>query len=64
MFPGQRRTRDRMTKCLRMMLEDNTGSTLVEYALIIALIAAVCVLAVSRLGQANSSVLSSAANSL
>lgn len=53
-----------MTKCLRTMLSDNSGGTLVEYALIIALIAAVCVLAVSKLGQNNSSILSSAAQSI
>ena len=53
-----------MTKYLRMMLSDNSGGTLVEYALIIALVAAVAVLAVSKLGQNNSSVLSSSAASI
>lgn len=53
-----------MTKCLRMMLLDTTGGTLVEYALIISLVAAVAVLAVSKLGQNNSAVLSSSAASL
>lgn len=53
-----------MTKCLRMMLLDTTGGTLVEYTLIIALVAAVAVLAVSKLGQNNSSILSSSAASL
>lgn len=47
-----------------MMLLDTTGGTLVEYALIISLVAAVAVLAVSKLGQNNSSVLSSSAKSL
>lgn len=53
-----------MTKYLRMMLSDNSGGTLVEYALIIALVAAVAVLAISKLGQNNSSTLSSAAQSI
>lgn len=53
-----------MTKSLRMMLSDNSGGTLVEYALIIALVAAVAILAISRLGANNSSVLSSAAASV
>ena len=53
-----------MTKCLRMMLADTCGGTLVEYAMIIALVAAVAVLAVAKLGQNNSSLLSSSAASL
>jgi Flp pilus assembly pilin Flp len=53
-----------MTKYLRMMLSDNSGGTLIEYALIIALVAAVAVLAVSKLGSNNSSSLSSAAASI
>lgn len=64
MFQRQPRTRERMTKCLRTMLSDTSGGTLVEYALIIALIAAVAVLAVSTLGRNNSSILNSAANSI
>ncbi|HEY1976963.1 MAG TPA: hypothetical protein VGG89_10480 [Candidatus Baltobacteraceae bacterium] len=53
-----------MTKSLRLMLSDDSGGTLVEYALIIALIAAVAVLAVFKLGSNNSSTLSSAAHSI
>ena len=53
-----------MTKYLRMMLSDNGGGTLIEYALIIALVAALCVVAVSKLGSNNSAVLSSAAHSI
>jgi Flp pilus assembly pilin Flp len=47
-----------------MMLSDSTGGTLVEYALIVALVAAVSVLAVAKLGQNNSTILSSSAASL
>ena len=53
-----------MTKCLRMMLSDSTGGTLIEYALIVALIAAVAVIAVLKLGANNSSVLSKSAASI
>lgn len=53
-----------MTKSLRLMLSDESGGTLVEYALIVALVAAVAVLAVSKLGANNSSVLSSSARSI
>jgi Flp pilus assembly pilin Flp len=53
-----------MTKYLRMMLSDDSGGTLIEYALIIALVAAVGVLAVAKLGSNNSASLSSAANSI
>lgn len=53
-----------MTKCLRLLLSDTSGGTLVEYALIIALVAAVAVLAVSKLGQNNSTILSTSAKSL
>jgi len=53
-----------MTKSLRLMLSDNSGGTLVEYALIVALVAAVAVLAVAKLGANNSSVLSSSAHSI
>jgi Flp pilus assembly pilin Flp len=47
-----------------MMLSDTAGGTLIEYALIIALVAAVAVLAVSKLGSNNSSVLSKSAASI
>jgi Flp pilus assembly pilin Flp len=53
-----------MTKSLRLMLSDDSGGTLVEYALIVALIAVVAILAVSRLGANNSSTLSKAAASI
>jgi Flp pilus assembly pilin Flp len=53
-----------MTKSLRLLLADTSAGNLVEYALIIALVAAVGVLAVATLGKNNSSMLSSAANSI
>lgn len=53
-----------MIKSMRMMLSDDAGGTLVEYALIIALVAAVAVVAVLKLGQNNSTTLSSAATSI
>jgi Flp pilus assembly pilin Flp len=53
-----------MTKCLRKMLSDTSGGTLIEYALIVALVAAVCVLAVYTLGRNNSAILNSAAHSI
>jgi Flp pilus assembly pilin Flp len=53
-----------MMQCLRRLLADSSGGTLVEYTLIIALVAAVAVLAVMKLGSNNSSILSSAAQSI
>jgi Flp pilus assembly pilin Flp len=53
-----------MAKWFRMMLSDTSGATIVEYAIVIALIAAVAVLAVSQLGHNNSTTLSRAASSL
>jgi len=64
MFPVQRRTSNPMAKSLRLMLSDNAGGTLIEYALIVALVAAVAVVAVSKLGANNSSVLSKSAASI
>lgn len=46
------------------MLRDDQGATLVEYSLIVALIAAVCIGAVTALGSKASNKLNSAANSL
>lgn len=53
-----------MIQTLKAMLANEDGATLVEYALIIALIAVVALLAISRLGTAASSSLSSAAASI
>ena len=53
-----------MIQTLKAMLANEDGATLVEYALIIALIAVVALLAISKLGQNASSTLSSAANSI
>jgi Flp pilus assembly pilin Flp len=46
------------------MLRDTSAGTIVEYALIMVLIAVVAILAVSKLGTNNSAVLNSAAASV
>jgi pilus assembly protein Flp/PilA len=46
------------------MLRDEEGATLVEYALIVALIAVVAIAAISLLGTRASTTLSSAASSI
>lgn len=46
------------------MLHDEHGATLVEYSLIVALIAAVCIGAVTALGSNASNKLNGAANAL
>lgn len=46
------------------MLRDEEGASLVEYALIVALIAVVAIVVVRTLGQNASTVLSSAATSI
>lgn len=53
-----------MIQTLKSMLANEDGATLVEYALIIALIAVVALLAISKLGSNASSTLSSAAASI
>jgi pilus assembly protein Flp/PilA len=49
---------------LRKGLVDDAGVTLVEYALLLALIAVICVVAVSLIGHNANTILSKAAQSL
>ncbi|HKE37338.1 MAG TPA: Flp family type IVb pilin [Candidatus Baltobacteraceae bacterium] len=53
-----------MIQTLKAMLANEDGATLVEYALIVALIAVVALLAISALGKNASTTLSTAANSI
>ncbi len=53
-----------MRTTLISMLADENGATLVEYALIVALIAAVAVFAVKALGSNANNSLTTSANSL
>lgn len=53
-----------MIQTLKAMLANEDGATLVEYALIVALIAVVALLAISQLGKNASSTLSTAAASI
>jgi pilus assembly protein Flp/PilA len=53
-----------MIQNLKAMLANEDGATMVEYALIIALIAVVALLAVSALGHNASSTLNTAADSI
>lgn len=53
-----------MLHYLRAMLEDNGGATLVEYALLLSLIAVVCVLSIKLVGTNTSTLLNSAAKSM
>ncbi|MHB8144407.1 MAG: Flp family type IVb pilin [Vulcanimicrobiaceae bacterium] len=39
-----------MIKALRSMLRDDAGATMVEYGILVALIAAVCIVIISTLG--------------
>ena len=49
---------------LRARFDEERGASLVEYALLVALIAVVCIAAISLLGGAASSKFSTVANSL
>jgi pilus assembly protein Flp/PilA len=49
---------------LRAMLKDDRGVTVLEYALLLALIAVVCVLAVKLVGSNTSTMMSTTAQSL
>jgi pilus assembly protein Flp/PilA len=49
---------------LRARFDDEAGASLVEYALLVALIAVVCIAAVTLLGNQASSKLNTAANSI
>jgi pilus assembly protein Flp/PilA len=46
------------------LADDDRGASLVEYALLVALIAVVCIVAVTLLGQAASSKFSSVASAI
>ncbi len=54
----------RIGHSLRQMIADQSGATLVEYALIVALIAVVAIAAISLLGKNASSTLNKAATSI
>ena len=53
-----------MWKTFRAMLNDDSGATLVEYSLVVALIAVVCIVIIKQLGQNASTVLQSASDSI
>ena len=53
-----------MLTTLKSMLANEDGATLVEYALIVALIAVVAIIVIKTLGTNASSVLSGAASSI
>ncbi len=48
-----------MIKALRSMLRDDAGATMVEYGILVALIAAVCIAVISLLGKSIQSVFTS-----
>lgn len=51
-------------KTLQTLLKDDTGATMVEYGIMVALIAAVCIVLVSTLGKRVSSAFSSVNSSI
>jgi pilus assembly protein Flp/PilA len=53
-----------MRRTINVLTYDDDGATLVEYALLLALIAVVCVLAITLIGQNTSTLLSTAAHSM
>lgn len=53
-----------MIRPLFALLRSDDGATLVEYALVVALIAVVCILAVSKFGGVTANSLGSASNSI
>lgn len=53
-----------MFKTLKAMIRDEEGATMVEYGLMLALIAVVCIAVVTTLGQNLSSLFSTVANTL
>jgi len=53
-----------MLKPFITMLRDEAGATLVEYSLVVALIAIVCIAAVTTMGNKVNNKLNNAANSL
>jgi pilus assembly protein Flp/PilA len=57
-------TFDFVATWIRARVDDDRGASLVEYALLVALIAVVCIAAVTLLGNNASSKFDSAANSI
>jgi pilus assembly protein Flp/PilA len=53
-----------MTRLLGSILRDETGATMVEYALMVALVALVAIVAVTLLGQNVSTEFSTVANTV
>jgi Flp pilus assembly pilin Flp len=53
-----------MTHRIRKLLSDTDGATLVEYTLVLTLIAIVCIVAIKTFGLHTSTVLNSAATSI
>jgi len=53
-----------MFKTLKTMIRDEEGATMVEYGLMLALIAVVCITVITTLGQNLSSLFSNVANTL
>ena len=51
-------------KTLQTLLQDDTGATMVEYGIMVALIAAVCIVLISTLGKRVSSAFSSVNSSI
>ncbi|HEY1655649.1 MAG TPA: Flp family type IVb pilin [Candidatus Tumulicola sp.] len=53
-----------MLKTFKSMIRDEEGATMVEYGLMLALIAVVCIVAVTAIGTKLSSLFSTVASSL
>jgi Flp pilus assembly pilin Flp len=53
-----------MTTIIRRMMEDTSGATLVEYTLLITLVAVLAIVAIKALGTNTSTLLSTAAASV
>ncbi len=53
-----------MIKALRSMLRDDAGATMVEYGILVALIAAVCIVVITTLGTKVQSVFGSVGSTL
>jgi Flp pilus assembly pilin Flp len=53
-----------MIRTFKAMLRNDDGATLVEYALVIALVAVVCIVVLTKLGGVAANTLGTAANSI
>ncbi len=53
-----------MTKFIRKLWKDEEGATMVEYALMLALIAAVCIIAVGLIGTGANGTFTNVANQM